>query len=206
MTNIKHQLHALFQGKLFTRPLFYQNPGALRFSLSESGHALQQFITAHRKASEIAEYIFSPGSLSYLCLRFYGNRRLIVSRPLLRQLKQMELLPVTQTEYWQEPFDPTSDDEPDMGVWHHIAFRLQPEMLSSALWCALATDFPCIQPNPHALVYLINAEQRVALFPYDDRGMDVIGDNHSRLSELYHRFNHYLLEHDRSLMAQYHAK
>ncbi len=117
----------------------------------------------------------------------------------------MELLPATQTEYWQEPVEKTGDDEPDMGVWHHIAFCLQPEMLSSALWCALATDFPFIQPNPHALVYLIDAEQRVALFPYDDRGMDVIGDNHSLLSDLYHRFNHYLLEYDRPLMTRYYG-
>lgn len=205
MIKIKHRLHSLFQGKLFSRPLFYQYPGGLRFSLSESSHALQMFITAHRKASEIAEYVFSSGNLSYLCLRFYGDKRLIVSRPLLRQLKQMELLPANQTEYWQEPVEQAPDEEADNGVWHHIAFPLQPDMLSSALWCALATDFPSIQPNPHVLVYLINAEQRMALFPYDDRGMDVIGDNPSRLSDLYQRFNHYLLDNDRPLMDRYYG-
>ncbi|ACT06307.1 hypothetical protein Dd1591_1445 [Dickeya chrysanthemi Ech1591] len=118
----------------------------------------------------------------------------------------MELLPAVQTEYWQEPVEQTGDDELEQGVWHHIAFRLQPEMLSSALWCALATDFPSIQPNPRALVYLVNEKHRVALFPYDDRGMDVIGDNHSLLSDLYQRFNHYLLEYDRPLMAQYYGE
>ncbi|MEQ4512514.1 MAG: DUF3885 domain-containing protein [Dickeya sp.] len=45
----------------------------------------------------------------------------------------------------------------------------------------------------------------VQLFPYDDRGMDVIGDNPSQLSDLYQRFNHYLLDNDRPLMDRYYG-
>lgn len=44
------------------------------------------------------------------------------------------------------------------------------------------------------------------VWPYNDRGMDIVGPNHKLLSYLYGKFNDYLLDHDRDVMDTVFAK
>ena len=57
-----------------------------------------------------------------------------------------------------------------------------------------------IQPNPGCDVYLFNLQKKVVVFPYDDRGMDVVGPNRELLAVLYKRHQSYLLDYDRHAM------
>jgi hypothetical protein len=74
-------------------------------------------------------------------------------------------------------------------LWHDIAFKAPTEYLINALWCAFSSDFGCIEPNPMADIYLFNLDKEVMVWPYDDRGMDIVGP-----------FEHYLLDYDREAM------
>jgi hypothetical protein len=48
--------------------------------------------------------------------------------------------------------------------------------------------------------WLYPESQQKTLAGYDDRGMDVVGPDRSRLTELYRRYNDYLLDYDREIM------
>ncbi len=57
--NIKDKIHQQFGLSALESPIFYSNPGGLRVELSTGGSYLHQFLTAHKKASEICEFLFN---------------------------------------------------------------------------------------------------------------------------------------------------
>jgi hypothetical protein len=91
--------------------------------------------------------------------------------------------------------------EEDKLFWLNVAFEAPISLLQNLLWCALTVDFGSIRPRPRCDVYLFSLEDRVMVFPYDDRGMDVVGPNHTLLAKLYQKHNQYLLDYDRHNMA-----
>ena len=192
---IRSQIESIFKGKAFERPLFYSFEGGLRFELSEGGSYINQFITATQKADEICQYIFKQQETVNVCINFYGRKKLLASLSVFRELKELNILIPKNSEHWSE-----SAEEDDDFYSHYIAFSASKEIIKSFLWCACASDFGYIKPNPRVVVYLFNLDQEVVAFPYDDRGMDVIGNNHSFLNALYKEFNQYILDYDRESM------
>ncbi len=192
---IRSQIESIFKEKAFERPLFYSYEGGLRFELSEGGSYINQFLTANQKADEICRAIFKQQETVTVCLNFYGSKKLLGSLSVFRELKELNILIPKNSEHWSEP-----DEEDDDFYSHYIAFSASKEIIKNLLWCACASDFGYIQPNPGVVVYLFNFDQEVVVFPYDDRGMDVVGNNHSFLKSLYTKFNQYLLGYDRESM------
>ncbi|MCX2796502.1 DUF3885 domain-containing protein [Microbulbifer thermotolerans] len=199
--NIREQIENTFDGKAFKRPLFYNYEGGLRFELSEGGNYLNKFLTAHRKAMEVCSQIFSGCEDITVCTRVYGGKRLLSSLSTLRPLREAGLYPISGKEHWTE-FDEEwlGDEDYSDSLWHYIAFNAPSEYIINALWCALSSDFGCINPNPMADIYLFNLSKEVMVFPYDDRGMDIVGPNKQFLKELYDQFEQYLLDYDKEAM------
>jgi hypothetical protein len=196
--SIERRIQEIFGGKAFSRPLFYTFPGGLRFELSEGGDWLEQFHSAYQKAFEICARIF--GGEITVCVRIFGRRSLVSALSVIRDLREVGLYPLGQKEHWKEknmesPDWTTDDDE----YWHIIAFSLPVEALKKLLWCSLARDLR-IKPCPRAQYYLFDLEKKIEVWPYDDRGMDVVGPNHTFLASLYNDFQSYLLEYDREAM------
>ncbi len=203
LMKIRDQIQKMFDGKAFERPLFYCHEGGLRFELSEGGHFINQFLTAHRKALEICNGIFQAGEMVQVCIKFFGGKSLLSELSIVKALKVAGIFPDTPKEHWTE-FDPEWEGDEDYKniFWHFIAFKMPHSALTNLLWCALATDFGNIEPNPKVMVYLFNFERKIMVWPYDDRGMDVVGKNTAILSNLYSIFNHYLLDYDRKIMDE----
>ncbi|TVZ41939.1 uncharacterized protein DUF3885 [Alteromonadaceae bacterium 2753L.S.0a.02] len=192
---IRSQIESIFKGKAFERPLFYSYEGGLRFELSEGGSYINRFLTANQKAGEICHAIFKQQETATVCLRFYGSKKLLGSLSMFRELKELNILVTQNSEYWSEP-----DEADDDFYSHYIAFNVSKETIKTLLWCACASDFGHIKPNPRVAVYFFNFDQEVVAFPYDDRGMDVVGNNHSFLKTIYTELNQYLLDYDRESM------
>jgi hypothetical protein len=199
--NIRESIEHQFEGKAFKRPLFYHYEGGLRFELSENGTYLKQFLTAHRKGMEICTQIFNDCENITICVKIYGGKTLLSCLSILKSLREAGLYPTSDKEYWTEFDEEWQDDEDFTGsLWHYIAFKIPAEYLVNALWCALSSDFGCIKPSPEADIYLFNLDKEVMAFPYDDRGMDVVGPNKQFLKEQYDQFGHYLLGYDSEAM------
>ena len=195
------KIEDIFGGKAFRRPLFYNYEGGLRFELSQGGSYINQFTTAHRKAMDVCRYVFSGSENIVVCLKIFGGNTPLSILPCFRSLKRIGLYPGNEREYWTEFDEDWIDDECYLdSLWHYIAFRVSIDKLADVLWCALAKDFGSIEPRVSANFYLFGMEQNLMVFPYDDRGMDIIGPNHILLSNVYSKFDSYLLDHDRDVM------
>jgi len=191
--NHRVAIEETFLGRAFLRPLFYSYPGGLRFELSEGGHAIDQFLTAHHKASEICRDIFSGIDNLTICLRvYYFQESAFTYRSTLRDLANAGIKIPRSRSIWVEEI------AEDCSLL--VAFSASTTLLPRLLWCALSADFGLIRPRPLCSVYLFNLDAHVMAFPYDDRGMDVVGPNPSLLEGLYRKHGAYLLEHDRDAM------
>ncbi|WP_269532848.1 DUF3885 domain-containing protein [Chitinimonas sp. BJYL2] len=199
---LQTKIHTAFHGKLFLRPLFYSYPNGLRFELSENGSFIDMFLCAMQKAQVIIRDIFPDESKITVCLRFWSSGSRAEFKRIAKELNSLELKVPTQREIWAELNDDRDyDDEDGESYWINIAFHANPDQLSKLLWCALAVDLGSIRPKLGCLVYFINLESELAAFPYDDRGMDVIGNSLEKLLFLYQKHNNYLLDHDREQMC-----
>ncbi len=189
-------IEQIFEGQAFARPLFYGIPGGLRFELSESGSAIEQFLMAMDKARVICATIFDSSDSLVVCLRCWAQASPFAYRNTLAALRAADIVIPAERMIWIETV-PESDwlDEGVDERWLHLAFHAPVSLLPNLLWCAFAQDFS-IQPNPHCAVYLFNFERRVMVLPYDDRGMDVVGPNHAFLASIFRQHRQFLLDYD----------
>jgi len=200
---LRSEIERVFGGHAFHRPLFYGYPGGLRFELSEGGAAIDQLLLAIRKAREICGAIFDDQRPIVSCLRMRADSSALAHRRVLRELRAAGIKIPRAKCIWLEavPPDERCDDEVEE-FWVNVAFEAPTEVLQCLLWCAFAGDLGSIRPRPACAIYLFELAKAVMVFPYDDRGMDVVGPNHALLSELYRRFNSYLLDYDRAAMER----
>lgn len=195
----RSQIEKFFEGKAFDRPLFYAHKGGLRFELSKGGSYLNQFLTALRKGSEICDSIFDEQVT--VCIKIYGAQSLLSSLSVFREFKDLGVIIPECREHWSENDEDDEDFEgSETNKWHYIAFNADKVLLEHLLWCSFAAHFGSIKPRPKAMVYLFNFKKQLMVWPYDDRGMDVVGNNHKLLKDLYLKFNAYLLGNDREAM------
>lgn len=199
--NLRDEIEAAFDGKAFLRPLFYSYPGGLRFELSKGGSPLERFLVALRKATTICADIFPADKPMVVCLRMVAMSSLFAHRKLLLELRVAGITISRVRCLWLEEASQDEGFGNDKVSWLHIAFETSPTLLQNCLWCALAADIGSIRPRPLCDIYLFNLESRVMVFPYDDRGMDVVGSNPALLARIYSKHHQHLLIYDRQTMA-----
>jgi hypothetical protein len=198
--NLKQEIFEHFGPTVFHRPLFYSYPGGLRFELSTLGSTVARFLLALRRATAICTDIFIDEPI-VVCLRVHSGTSHVEHRGKLESLKSAGIIIPAQRTIWSEEIDSKDwfcNSMPE--YWVYLSFEAPMATLETLLWCALAKDFPAIQPKPYCDIYLFNLQKKVLALPYDDRGMDVVGPNRKILSALYEKHQSYLLGYDRQAM------
>lgn len=198
--DLRQTIQETFGESVFSRPLFYAYPNGLRFDLSGSGGTVEMFLGALDKALRICKAVFTEESL-VICLRAHSSTNAFSHRPIIAGLKDAGISIPPDRNLWAELIQP--DDwfcETSPEYWVHLAFKAPVAQLRTFLWLALAQDLGSIEPKVRCDIYLFNLEEGIVAFPYDDRGMDVVGPNTKRLSTLYRTQGAFLLDHDRSIM------
>ncbi len=197
---MRERIEVVFEGKAFLRPLFYNYQGGLRFELSEPGSYTHQFRTALNKSVEICEKVFEPTPELVACLKMFMEGNAFTARQALRKLKDLGICIPQQREIWTEPPDDEDWVQGDIPqYWVTIAFPIEKTMLEPLLWSACAKDFQ-IEPKAPCSIYFMDLVRGVMALPYDDRGMDIVGPNHTLLSEIFATHRHYLLGYDMDTM------
>lgn len=203
--NIRDRIESIFSGKAFDRPLFYNYSQGLRFELSEGGTSIEQFLQAINKATEICRDIFS-GDEILVCLRSHHSKNYayFAYRKEIDTIYQLGIKIPSQRCLWMEEI-PVADrwNAQDKEWWINLAFYVSSSQLQNILWSPLAQDFTSILPQLRCLVYLFDLDRGLIVFPYDDRGMDVVGNDLNFLARLYQKYNHYLLGYDREKMDRH---
>jgi hypothetical protein len=199
MSTPREEIRSVFGEHALEWALFYQNEPALRFELSDGGGWIEMFTRAYDRAREILAAAFAGTTsltviLAHVCAGDDARARI----PVLRALRDCGIPIPRPYETWAEP----ADEEGFRRVF--LAFRCGPEWVNRLLWGVLATELG-IHPSLPCRVYLADVERGILVFPYDDRGMDVIGPNHALLRDLHARFGPWLLEYDRERMDGFFA-
>ena len=200
--SLRDRIWQIFGPTVFNRPLFYSYRGGLRFGLSEGGSATEQLRVALRKSKVISKDIFVDDHPVAACLRIYSDNNRFRHRRSLLALKHAGIHIPTQRWLWLEERDRDDwCDESGPDYWLYLAFEAPVRSIEALLSCALAKDLG-LGSEPYCDVYLFNLEKGIVAFPYDDRGMDVVGPNTVALRNLYSVHQKYLLDYDRAIMEK----
>lgn len=135
---IREQIELAIGPEAFSRPTFYSNPGGLRFELSDSGAAVEQFLTALRKSSEVCREIFDSDQTFTVCLSVYLYRSNYSYRDTLRSLARAGIEVPRDKSMWLVMEDDSREDDPLRVLC--VAFTVARALLDCILWCALGTD------------------------------------------------------------------
>ena len=193
---LRTQIEETFGKALFDRPLFYSYPHALRFELAQGGSCIERFQTSLQRALAVTEDVFSGTDTFVLCLRTRLRPGYSPWYEIVRELRYAEISVPAKRAIWTEdvPADDWAEvDEPEKELT--LAFHAPSRLLQTALWCAVADELG-VRPRLGCEVYLLNLAVGLAVYPYDDRGMDVVGPNVDALRALYYKHHALLLPYD----------
>lgn len=200
---LRKSIEEMFGIQACGNALFYAYPDGFRFELSEDGEPIELVLTAMRKALLVCEDLFDAVDSLTVCLRRFVGSDKFALRKVLHALKDAGIIIPKNREIW---FDlvPREDrfDEDIEEWWINVAFELSTTKLQSLFWCAFTVDFPSLRPNPRCDLYIFNLKERILVHPYDDRGMDIIGQNKDILKKIYVKHNRFLLDFDRARMSK----
>lgn len=189
----------MFGPDALTDALFYRHSPALRFELSGGETRAAQFLQAMDRARAVLGAAFG-GAEELVVLRVWDDQtpRAAQKRASLWALARAPLkalgVPLPRPEYRVRSV--AGGDGPE----HCFALRLPRVYLPELLWGVFARELG-LWPKLPARLSVAAPELGLLACPYDDRGLDVIGPNTARLSELYGQFGSWLLGHDRARMA-----
>jgi Domain of unknown function (DUF3885) len=184
------EIERVFGTRALEFALFYHHEHSLRFELAQGPSRFHRFLSAHRRATEIMNQVFD-GSSVQVCLKFFGIPSLRAHLSVFRSLRNCGIVLPEEHQVWCVP-----DEETHKIL---IAFEVEPEYVTQLLWGVFALELG-IRPGLLCKVYFFDLERGVLVHPYDDRGMDVIGQNTALLKRLYQQFGAYLLEYDKAQM------
>ncbi|MBB5866348.1 hypothetical protein GGR61_004027 [Xanthomonas arboricola] len=201
--HLRNAIEAAFGGRAFARPLFHSHPGGLRFALSDGCSPIRRFVVALQKSQMICDEIFPIGGSLVVCLQVHAERSHFAHRKHIREMLEADIDIPPERSIWCSPA-PTERELEDGGDgWLiHLAFAAPLSLLPHFLWCSMAVDCGSIRPRTSCNIYLFNLQERLLVWPYDDRGMDVVGPNHLRLSALFHKYRAHLNEYELPAMLK----
>ncbi len=177
--------------------LFHSYPQALRFELSAGGHRIDQFLVAHKRALAVVQDSFRDVDDLHLAVKIFIESKTPGVVSLLECFRGLRDcgLPLPHRDTIR-----TSQSSYDEEVWYSVmVMRLRQSELARALWPPLGLDH-MTEPLLVACIYILSPKLGILVHPYDDRGMDIIGPNKSKLKEIYSRHRSWLLPHNLDAM------
>ncbi|MEG3122644.1 DUF3885 domain-containing protein [Sphingomonas sp. GB1N7] len=180
----------------------------LRFELSgeEFDNTVQQvprFLQGHSRASAVANALFTGACIGVVA--WNGRTPYPVGLP--DDVKdgfvalQSTGFAAPQIAEWSTCLypDPAGNEAE---VWTLRGYDLGHDKVArdTLLWHAVASEMP-IYPHAPVIIFLIDPDIPAMLHVYDDRGMDVIVEDPTKLTGLYADFADWLLDYDRNRMA-----
>lgn len=193
-------------GRSLSHNLFNEFEHALRFELADGAEGpgvAPRFLAAMDRARVLARAAFATSTAVSAVVSYYaGERRTRRQMTSLRTLHELGFQPE-----FSKPERVMLGDEDEIGetghdlcrYWHMADITGDAGSLDAALWTGVTYD-GLAEPRANLEVYLIDFHQGVALYVYDDRGMDVVAVRPEPLKALYHTYGAWLLDYSRARM------
>ena len=184
------QAFEIFGRSAFGHNLFSNNKTAIRFELASGETRIERFDTALHRASTVARDIFRDSETLCVCLTYYGKSFASAKRS-FRSLKELEVTVNRPYFVDREHFD----DDFGGDILTRVFFESDLNGVYRMIWGAVGQELG-IRPGLWFRLYVFDAVQRVLMHPYDDRGMDILGPNRERMSEIYLKYYDWLLDYN----------
>ncbi|RIV86090.1 DUF3885 domain-containing protein [Aurantiacibacter xanthus] len=192
MSDFLARLEATF-GNCLPEALFYNFDFSLRFELSQRGDWPTRILQACSRARTILDSLPTADDEWEVVLASYGEdfaSSLAGFAP--------ELLNIYGCE--KEGLRVLGEIYVDGEFQRSLVTLDPPPSTSACLLAAVAADCPALVSPFPASPYLIDWQREVIVWPYDDRGMDVVATSRATLQPIYDRFRQWLLESDLARM------
>lgn len=199
-------LNEQFPKLIIRKPLFYNWDLSLRFDLQKEFKNPvaptddEYFKEVYLRAETLFEFCFeSSYSEIIICIQKYqweGNE--IEDENFI--FKQIEDFDKTMIERDQVKNIYEPDDEDD--IWNRATYQTELEKINAKklIHGICHTDFPDRKPYIEEEIYFINKSENLIFHIYDDRGLDVLMTDKSKLKRLFEKHNEWILEYDRELI------
>lgn len=205
MNEIQKLVSSNFECEELPSAAFYHFDFALRFELGGEGNStkrpLKRFIQAFDRARKITKFVFKDTPSIWILTANFTSES-----PSKKPLKSFRHCGFSKSDFVHFCSTPQNDKEYIKAFGtdlyrHWFAAKLKKNrQLDEVLWLALGAELgilPAVRPE----VYIVDFDRKVLLYPYDDRGMDVIAMNKQTLLPLYAKRKSWLLEYDMPQMA-----
>ncbi|MEM8676252.1 MAG: DUF3885 domain-containing protein [Cyanobacteria bacterium P01_G01_bin.67] len=197
---MQDKISAKFGEQALDSALFYNHEGSLRFELSGGSSYIEMFLRAYDRSKSIFDVAFQDTDTVSICLTFYGSGNFVANLSVFRSLKECQIIIPKNYYAWQKSYSEFFD-EPNLDR-NFICFEICKLEISKFLWGTLANEIG-IRPRSNCNLYIFDLKESILMHPYDDRGIDIIGSNKTKLKQLYISFNEWLLDCDRQKIMAY---
>jgi len=186
--------------------MFYKFEYALRFNLGdEIDDIAPRFLQAIDRARAVAHAVFAEANELAAIISYYDNKRrtrqFFNSREVLKRLGFRYDLGIPERIPQQDARHIEAFGEDLYQYWHTARFSYDSNAIDALLWTCVSNESP-VEPTPGGLqtIHIVDFERKIALWIYDDRGMDLIAMEKTALQPYYQQFNPWLLDYDRAAM------
>lgn len=186
----------IFGRSAFGHNLFANNASAIRFELALGESRIERFDTALHRASTVAEDLFGASERLCICLMYYGAS-FVGAKSSFQSLKECEVAINRPYEIDRQQIDDELGGETQTRVFFESDFSSAYRMI----WGTIAQELG-VRPSLEFNLYVFDPNLRVLMHPYDDRGMDILGPNRERMSEIYANYSDWLLDYNIAEMRE----
>ncbi|GAB1361730.1 DUF3885 domain-containing protein [Rhodobacter sp.] len=187
-------------------PLFYEARFALRFDLGGAHKmGIARFTQAIDRARAVASLLFADSDVLTVAVPYFGRRAASpVPAIIKRALNETGFSGTIESTRRMPPRDENDAENDAEGLHRHLCvleMSNRPDQVLPFIWASVANEMP-IEPRFCCLsrAYVMDLKQGLILYPYDDRGMDVVARDPVLLRPCYDQFGDWLLDHDRIQM------
>lgn len=163
---------------------------SLRFALSSEGEFISMFLQAIDRARALTAHAFEGSTQLIVLCTVYDVAEddiAVTRRALHRSLRRLGVLQLD----WGDAV--TMAGENDESARVVLPFVMNPASLTNLLWGVLAREIGVRPRLAPCRVHLCDPARGMLVYPYDDRGLDVIGTNTAVLARLADEFRDWRL-------------
>ncbi|MCQ6959000.1 DUF3885 domain-containing protein [Mucilaginibacter aquariorum] len=196
-----------FPGLKLNKPLFYNWGKALRFDLERNfdndSNSVLYFDEVIKRAVTLYEASFKPNDNAFFILRQYKFKKgkIRTGNYFFKQLTGLNKVDVSYCSIKSFNY---SKDTFNIAIGETLVKQIN---ISNILSAIALSNMPRIKSFEKFYnidlpfeIYFINKDKKLIFHMYDNRGLDILGDNVEAIRPMYTTYNNWILDYDRKQM------
>lgn len=198
-------MHKTFPNLELRPPLFYSWDVGIRFELGVEGEGNYPYPNkfyiqeCYKRAITLFESLHSSSDDIFIVIDVDDfNEGKSIKRKLGNFSPYVEKLLLYRLNHQIKPYIFPEDDEEAQYKTHRFALKCKThDFKYVSLLKAICNQDLGIRPSIFNRVYFVNVDKETIFHVYDDRGCDVLATSPESISDIYKRYNNWILDYDK---------